>query len=89
MSGSYNQALGQRAKCGAFGTWVHQFDEKFPGARHSPEKVAVLYTDALFVPVFGTPFDQLTEEQQRDLANSLPKCFDLQFYEGALYASNY
>lgn len=89
MSGSYNQALGQRAKCGAFGKWVHQFDEKFPGARHSPEKVAVLYTDELFVPVFGTPFDQLTEEQQRDLANSLPKCFDLQFYEGALYAINY
>lgn len=85
--GSYNQGLTQRVKCAAFSKWASQFHEKFPGAPHTAEKVALLYTDELFVPVFGTPYDQLSNEQQQQLASTLPMCFDLQTYEGAIYAN--
>ena len=86
-AGSYNNSLGQRSKCDAFAKWASQFNEKFPGSSFAADKVAFLYRDESFVPVFGTPFDKLSPEQQQQLASSLPSCFDLQIYQGAIYAS--
>lgn len=87
--GTFNQAWKTEDKCKALGRWANQYHEKFPNSAPTTGKVAILYQDESFVPVFGTLFDQMSIEQLRQQKASVLKCFEFPGYSGALYANQH
>lgn len=81
--GSYNNAWGPQQKCEAVHYWVGNFSAEIPkppaGTKSHSEyykNLSVnLFRDEYFVPVFGTPFDQMSETKRQALGNQVGQCF--------------
>lgn len=80
-SGTYNNAWNPQEKCRAVHFWVANFANELPRVPASSmnEKYYVnLFTDERFVPVFGTPFDQISEQDRQSLLGKLTnQCFSM------------
>jgi len=81
--GSYNTAWGPQAKCRAVHTWVTKFAREVPAPptgsqsafEYNKNVFINLFSDVHFTPVFGTPFDQMSDKDRQALGNEVGKCF--------------
>lgn len=76
-SGTYNKAWSPQEQCRAVHFWVANFTNELPKVPASSmnEKYYVnLFRDEYFVPVFGTPFDRMSEQERKNLYAKTSKC---------------
>lgn len=76
-SGTYNAAWSPQEKCRAVHFWVTNFTSELPKVPASSmnEKYYVnLFKDEYFIPVFGTPFDRMSEQERQNLYAKTSKC---------------
>ena len=94
--GEFGRAWTVQGKCQVVHQWVNRFEQEFPktfvmagtkmyvGRGELDAKIGNLYRDEYFIPVFGKPFDQMSEKERNSLYNSIsPSCFHAGQYKDA------
>lgn len=71
-SGTYNKTWTPQEKCRAVHLWVTNFGKEIGDDNNLSIN---LFTDKYFVPMFGTPFDQMSDKQRQVLGNNVEICF--------------
>lgn len=98
--GAIQQAWTVEDRCRVLFNWAGRFEQEFPSAffiyRGTKQfkvqggfqsKVLNLYRDEYFVPVFGTPFDEFTQEQRTKFYRTyVPPCQHKGYPEARTYA---
>ncbi|WP_375173643.1 trypsin-like peptidase domain-containing protein [Pseudooceanicola sp.] len=91
--GAFDRAADKDAKCKLVIDWVNRVsreysdpaDSRRPGNAKTAWKQVKLLADAGFVPVFGKPFDQLSDEDRRGLSDFVRRqCFSDLIYREQL-----
>jgi hypothetical protein len=85
-SGTYNKAWTPQEKCRAVHLWVTKFWSELPPKPPDGTKSILgyyenlsinLFKDEYFVPMFGSPFDQMSDKDRQVLGNDVGKCFTI------------
>jgi hypothetical protein len=82
-NGKLNSPFSFGGKCRALYAWIDRLENEYPGIdlrnrrdKNLDSKVANLYRDEYFIPVFGGPYDQSTAVFRRDVSEKILKgCF--------------